>query len=357
MKRILFVLILIILNSCAPSISTTSIQTSESLNAQDDVIVYQKGAILPQNLKLLGKTAIGDSGFTVNCGLDVMIEKAKNEARKIGANAIVITEHILPSIWGSSCHRIKADLVIIDTQSKEPLNIEAPIVKTDSIKKSDAIIYSNNNSLKKTKSYNRFLLSVNYGLGYRTADTEPGTSQIEKDFQNKLDSGNSFQIKAGYKVNKNTYYGLVYSKFSSIASLNNVIFTEPSGFKGDGSINQRNEINYFGLVAGWTLNGFLKNDSFNFDFSLGYIDYLEKRKYYNTYQATGGNLGVGLDLSYYFGLNRYIKVGPTFSFSGGALKQYDITGNNGYNITVKLPEKTALSLYRIDLMLGTCIEF
>jgi hypothetical protein len=354
MKKILLILIsTIVLSSCSPLISTTSTQTFTSLKTQEDVIVFQKEATLPKNIQLIGKTEIGDSGFTTNCGLDVMIEKAKIEARKIGANAIVITEHILPSIWGSSCHRIKADLVKLGVQSNEPLSI----IKTDSIKKNDGVISSNNKIVKTPRDYNKFLFSFNYGLGYRTAGVESGTPQIEKDFQNKLGSGNSFQIKAGYKVNRNSYYGLVYSRFSSSASLNNIIFTEPNGFEGSGSINQKNTINYIGLVAGWTLNGFLKNDTFNFDLSLGYINYSEKRKFYNTYEATGGNLGIGMDISYYFGISKYIKVGPTFSFNGGALKNYEINGNNGYKTTIKLPEKTAISLYRIDLMLGTYFEF
>jgi hypothetical protein len=328
-------------------------QNYSRLNPQDDVIVYSEGATLPGDIQIIGKTEIGDSGFTTNCGLDVVIEKAKNEARKIGANAIVITQHVLPSVWGSSCHRIKADLVKTGVQTNGTQNS----VQTETLTKNNAVVSYESKNVKSPSNYNKFLVSFNYGLGYRTAGVEKGTPAIEKDFQNELRSGNSFQIKTGYKPNQNAYYGLIYSKFSSSTSLNNVVFVEPSGFAGSGSTSQNNTINYVGLVAGWTLNGFLKNDVFNFDMSLGYINFSEERKFENTYTAKGGNLGISTDLSYYFGVSKYFKIGPTFSFSGGAIKKYKVSSNNGFSDTVEFDENTFLSLYRVDLMLGTYFEF
>lgn len=353
MKKILLILISIVLYSCGPSISTTSIQEYTHLNPQDDVVVFREGATLPEDIKIIGKTEIGDSGFTVNCGLDTMIEKAKIEARKIGANAIVITQHILPSIWGSSCDRIKADLIQTGVQKNEPLNS----IKTDSVKKNDLAIYSDFKNVKQQNDYNKFLLSLNYGLGFRTAAVEKGTPLIEKNFQDELRSGNSFQIKTGYKPNQNSYYGLIYSNFSSSTSLNNIFFVEPNGFEGSGSTSQKNAINYIGVLAGWTLNGFSKNDTFNFDMSLGYINFSEEIKFENTYIAKGGDLGISTDISYYFGVNKYFKIGPTFSFNGGAIKKYNVNSSNGYSTTVEFDENTFLSLYRIDLMLGTYFEF
>lgn len=339
--------------SCAPMISTNSFQNYGQLKAQDEVIVYQQGTTLPRDIKIIGSTEIGDSGFTINCGLEIMIEKAKDEARKIGANAIAITQHILPSIWGSSCHRIKADLLKTGVQ----INDAQIVTKTDSIQKNNIVAPYDSKNVKRFGSYNKFLLSFNYGLGYRTAGVEKGTPQIEQNFQNELRSGNSFQIKTGYKPNQNTYYGLIYSNFSSSNTLRNITFIEPNGYESIGSTTQKNAINYFGLVAGWTVNGFSKRDTFNFDMSLGYINYAEKRKFFNTYNATGGGLGISTDISYYFGVSKHFKIGPTFSYSGGALRKIEINGNNGYNETVEFDDDTFLSLYRIDLMLGTYFEF
>lgn len=230
-------------------------------------------------------------------------------------------------------------------------------VVKDSVVKSDVEIGTVKKNVKSPTNYNKFLLSLNYGLGHRTAPLEKGTPQIEKNFQNELRSGNSFQIKTGYKPNQNSYYGLIYSNFSSSTSLNDVVFVEPNGFEGAGSTSQKNEIKYIGAVAGWTANGFLKNDTFNFDLSLGYINFSEERKFENAYIAKGGNLGISTDISYYFGVSKFFKIGPTFSFNGGAIKKYKVSSNNGYSDTVEFDENTFLSLYRIDLMLGTYFEF
>lgn len=238
-----------------------------------------------------------------------------------------------------------------------PISLTMNSIKTDSVKENNVAVYLDSKNEKKQNNYNKFLLSLNYGLGYRTAGVEKGTPPIEKDFQDELRSGNSFQIKTGYKPNQNSYYGLVYSNFSSSTSLNGIVFVEPNGYEGSGSTSQKNAINYVGAVAGWTLNGFLKNDTFNFDISLGYINFSEERKFENTYIAKGGNLGISSDISYYFGVSKYFKIGPTFSFNGGAIKKYKVSSDNGYSDTVEFDENTFLSLYRIDLMLGTYFEF
>jgi hypothetical protein len=353
MKKLLLILTSVFLYSCAPTISTTSMQNYSQLNPKDDVIVYREGETLPQDIKIIGKTEIGDSGFTINCGLDIMIEKAKTEARKIGANAVVITKHILPSVWGSSCHRIKADLVKTGVQTNDLQNN----IKTDTIPKNEVEVFYESKNVKIPSNYNKLFLTLNYGFSFRTAGVEDVTPALEKSFQKELGSGNSFQIKTGFKSTRNSYYGLVYSRHSSTNSLSNIIFTEPNGFEGIGSTSQTNTINYYGLASGWIVDFFPRKDTFVFDLSLGYINYSEKRKFFNTYEAKGGALGISTDISYYFGLTKNFKIGPTFSFSGGALKKYTLESDNGFRQKIEFEENTFLSLYRIDLMLGTYFEF
>ncbi|MDR3140485.1 MAG: hypothetical protein LBU37_01965 [Tannerellaceae bacterium] len=84
------------------------------MDYREDVKVFGVEDIEPDDAELLGTVKIDDSGFSTNCGLDVVIDKAKTEARKIGGNAIKITKHTPPSIWGSSCHQITADILKVD---------------------------------------------------------------------------------------------------------------------------------------------------------------------------------------------------------------------------------------------------
>ena len=97
--------VLIFLGSCNPKIST-SIRTSyQPLDYKQDVVVIGLDKAEPNDSEYLGEVKIGDSGFSINCGYDVVIDQAKLEARKVGGNAIKIIKHNRPDII-SSCHRI-----------------------------------------------------------------------------------------------------------------------------------------------------------------------------------------------------------------------------------------------------------
>ncbi len=357
MKKITFAIVSIILASCSPKISTSISQGYKSFNENEKFIVYQKDQNLPKNYKIIGKTKIGDSGFTTNCSYDVLLNLAIIEAKKNGANSLQIISHTLPSVSGSSCHKIVANLLRIENLENEIHDIN----KSDSIKNSEKT--TSIKSIKKiTNSDNitakKFLISASYGFGYRTADLASGLSEFQKDYLKQLSSGKTILVKIGYQPKNNKgFYGIQYSNFTSSTSLNNVTYIEPNGFEGSGSISDQIKIAFVGVGGGIMDKGFLTHDSFMLDVYLGYINYSDVSKFTNSYTASGSNLGISADLSYYFGLNKNFKIGPTISFNGGVLKEFDVKGNNGYSSTIKLPEKTVESLYRFDLLLGTSIQF
>ncbi|MDR1172677.1 MAG: DUF2846 domain-containing protein [Bacteroidales bacterium] len=106
--------ILLMLNACSPKISTSINRSYAVLDYREDVMVFGVEEVEPDDAERLGTVKVGDTGFSTDCGLDVVIDKAKMEARKIGGNAIKITKHIPPSMWGSSCHRITANILKVD---------------------------------------------------------------------------------------------------------------------------------------------------------------------------------------------------------------------------------------------------
>ena len=59
-----------------------------------------------------GTVTMGDSGFSLKCGQDLVLAKLENEAIAVGANLINITWESYPSII-SSCYRAKAQLIFI----------------------------------------------------------------------------------------------------------------------------------------------------------------------------------------------------------------------------------------------------
>jgi hypothetical protein len=103
-----------ILNSCAPKISTGIIKTYTPIDYREDIRVFGLKEPIPKNSEELGIVKIGDTGFSNNRGWDFVIDQSRMEARKIGGNAIKITNHLLPGEGFSQCHRITAIILKID---------------------------------------------------------------------------------------------------------------------------------------------------------------------------------------------------------------------------------------------------
>ena len=113
---------ILLLNSCSPKISTTINKNYTPIDFREEVRIFGIKDDIPANSEVLGVVNIGDTGFSTNCGWDVVIDKARTEARKAGGNAIKITEHTPPSTFGSSCDRISAKILKIENLENLPLN-------------------------------------------------------------------------------------------------------------------------------------------------------------------------------------------------------------------------------------------
>lgn len=116
LHRLLFIPSLLLFSSCSTLISTSVTKTYDPLEYAEEVFVFEEDQPIPDSAEIIGHVNINDSGFTLtsNCTYNVVINEAKFEAKKIGGNAIKITEHLLPSNLGSSCHRIEADILKIN---------------------------------------------------------------------------------------------------------------------------------------------------------------------------------------------------------------------------------------------------
>jgi hypothetical protein len=103
----LAVLLLGLINSCSPKLKTVILNERPTLAYDNEVFVVNINEQLPKGVKVVGKLAIKDSGFTTKCTYEMVLEQAKLEARTNGANIVKIIEHKTPSALGSSCHRLK----------------------------------------------------------------------------------------------------------------------------------------------------------------------------------------------------------------------------------------------------------
>ncbi len=100
--------------ACSPKVKTKLTQHYPALDFRAEVIVLGIAEETPPSAIEIGTVKIGDTGISTNCGWDVVIEKAKTEARKSGGNVLKIIEHIPPSMLGSTCDRIQAKILKIE---------------------------------------------------------------------------------------------------------------------------------------------------------------------------------------------------------------------------------------------------
>jgi len=110
------ILLVILLIGCSPKVITNTVESTLPSRAN---LYYEPFAIIEKNTidrtlhQPIGQIEIKDGGLTLQCDYETIKKLAKEEALKVGGNCYVITEHRKPSQW-STCHRIKADVFLID---------------------------------------------------------------------------------------------------------------------------------------------------------------------------------------------------------------------------------------------------
>jgi hypothetical protein len=128
MKKALILPICIFLSlSCAPKVKTNLTSKHASLQYDEDVLVLEKSDSIPASAEILGTVKVGDSGMSTKCNLSQVLAKAKEQARIAGGNSIRIIEHKSPDFM-SSCHRILAEVIRLDSESIERITVEDQFV-------------------------------------------------------------------------------------------------------------------------------------------------------------------------------------------------------------------------------------
>ena len=102
--------------SCASTVNTTrSSYRYPPTPMQEPIEVFGLNDYVPTNTVNLGTIRIGDSGFSVGCGYEAVIQKIINACRKIGGNAIQLVSVKEPD-WSSTCYRMTAYALRIEKQ-------------------------------------------------------------------------------------------------------------------------------------------------------------------------------------------------------------------------------------------------
>ena len=94
-------------SGCAPRITRTGYSDSVSASDDCDAIIVRDWNSPGQ---LVGTVAVGDTGFSTNCGEARVLSILQQEACRARANVVVISEEKPPSLR-STCYRVTAKLI------------------------------------------------------------------------------------------------------------------------------------------------------------------------------------------------------------------------------------------------------
>ena len=117
----LFVVVVLLLTSCVAKLTSSIQKTYAPLDYKQEVIVFEIDEEMPVDAEKLGTIKVRDSGLTDSDDL-VVIDKAKIEVRKVGGNALKITQYKTPNLW-SYYHRITADVFKIENIETYAINL------------------------------------------------------------------------------------------------------------------------------------------------------------------------------------------------------------------------------------------
>ncbi len=320
-KLILLTPVLCLLASCSPKVTSTMYDFHPSLPPETPVKVFYKED-LPTGSKEIGQVRVSDTGFSTGCDSLTVISKIKNEARKAGGNAVLITEHKKPSIWGSSCHQMTAMVLTVS-------DLSAPTLAKDNSEESPTPVL-----LSESKMLPRFNLAINGGYGWRTAKMADGIDGLEKDYLKKLMSGFVWNASANYYFNDNYGLGLSYSAYSASTSLNNLKSNDMITFVGPAFLMR------FSQNQKWI---------FNMSLGIGYIGYSSTHKSNgDQLKLTGGTVGFETAIGAEYKFSPSWGVGATLSTNSGLLNSITVNENGSErNIKLGKDEKEGLGQIRI----------
>ena len=206
--KYLLILVLFFATACSPKVSKTITKSYAPLDYKEDVLVLDLQTPVPVGADEMGTVKIGDTGFTNDCDWNTVIEKAKTEARKVGGNAIKITEHKPPNM-GSSCHRITAVILRMENAGEFASAIKATDEAADwdyallHIYRSGGPgalvgydVYLGNDVICRTKNKWKTTIQIrSFGLNTLWASTESKT-EIPVNFE----PGREYYIRCGMKM-------------------------------------------------------------------------------------------------------------------------------------------------------------
>ena len=353
MKTNVFLIIgsLLFFTSCSARLTSSMQKTYAPLDYKEEVRVFEIGEEIPPNSEKLGTIKVDDSGFSTNCGYAIVLDKAKTESRRVGGNALKITEHKNPDLW-SSCHRITADVYKVGGIENYMAVTGTADIDSASIAADYKSIPSANNTYKDIFPHFRF--AVNGGGQYRTAPAAPGLNAIALEHYKKMRPGFHYDLQATYFFTESMGIEALFSQQFFGTRHRNISLTDSNGnFIGAGELNHKIAFNYIGANYVIRLFDSQKKNSWLFSFGFGYMGYNDRYIFYSTerMKAIASTLGTTVAVGYDIAQTENFGIALKLSLMGGSFRDYKQI-KDGKTTNETLPDKTAEGLGTVKLSVG-----
>ena len=182
---IIFVIGTLIITSCSLKVNKDITKFYPPQFPDSTFKLYYGSNETPNDAEIIGTLSIKDAGATLNCDSATVFDLAKIEAGQSGGNALLITKHTRPSIFGSSCHQISGFILKIpDTIGDRDLFLGVVSSSDTSIVKDTSV-----NKMVKfelPRYLPRAIFSLDGGYGWRTAKISPDLNYEEREFMEHL---------------------------------------------------------------------------------------------------------------------------------------------------------------------------
>lgn len=161
MKRtnLFTILFLLFITACSsPKVVTNIVKSYPNVIPADSVHVIGLGEKVPNTAETIGRVSVVDRGTSINCRYDQVLFLAQEATGKAGGNGLVLTNHLKPSFWGSSCHQISGLMLRlsdreIDTLKNNPVQ---DMIDLD-------LVIANEQRERRKVPANTFEASIGYG--------------------------------------------------------------------------------------------------------------------------------------------------------------------------------------------------
>ena len=271
----LFYISILFLCSCVPQVRIHVSKTYPP-TLPDSVNIFEIGDPVPNSYETIGSIIVYDGGLATKCQYDEVLDIAKRKTAETGGNGFMLTQHIRPSFWGSTCHQIAGEMLHltqmdVDTLSKNPSSVTENLERTNP-SKSIFLFSSPNNTFSAQIGYGWIIsnLSLADGRNVNPLGGIEWRAEYNHTFKNGIGIG---AIYAGYHREISDSYATANLLLNYLA---------PALFY---SIR----VNQFIFRVGFGVGAGLYNDGFN-----KYIHFATNWDMRFEYMLTD-NIGIGLN--------------------------------------------------------------